>query len=184
MMSFTTYLNQIAHCNNLSPNIQWLFYPGMLQDSPDKWWDDFKYRHAIHEGIDICFFKCPSDNKIKTLGPKAPIPAMASGIVRNVCPDFLGQTIVVEPDGFESEPRRILTIYSHQTPEPGILPGKRVMENQIISRIFDTRLKKSKLLSHLHLSWIEVPRDIAFDDLNWKLFPQRGRLNLINPVFV
>ncbi|MCG8564339.1 MAG: hypothetical protein MI747_04570 [Desulfobacterales bacterium] len=182
MTSFTTYLDQIARANGLPEDIQWLFYPGMLQDSPDKWWDDWKFRHALHEGVDICFYR-RSAGELLTLGPNARIPALCQGIIRNICPDFLGHSLIIEPTDTLTLPRRIIWVYSHQTSMPGLAPGDGVEKGQIISRIFDTRKKKSKLLSHLHLSCIEISREIPFGDLNWNLFPRRDQVNLINPMF-
>ncbi len=184
MTQLKNYLGRIALANGRAEETDWFFYPGMLQDSPDKWWDDWKFRHAVHEGVDICFYREPADKgPVHTLGPGARIPALAHGVVRNICPDFLGHSIVVEPMGFEKEPRRILWVYSHQTPVKDLAPGSRIKKDQIISHLFDTRIKASKLLSHLHLSCMEVPRDIPFDEFNWGLFPHRNRINLINPVW-
>ncbi len=180
---FKTYLETIALANGLEKNVQWMFYPGMLQDSRAKWWDDFLTRHAYHEGIDICFHRDPAQKEMKFhWGLK--VPAFDRGTILNICKDFLGQSLIVEHDGYENLPLRVVFVYSHIDPEPGLSPGSRIQKGQIIARVSDTRPQKSKLISHLHLSCIELGRDIAFEQLNWDLFPSRDQVNLINPVFI
>ena len=183
MTPFKIYLKEIARANGLSGDVEWLFYPGMLQDSPAKWWDDWKFRHAIHEGIDICFFRTRTPPRaVQILGPGAAVPALSDGILRNICPDFLGHSLIVEPSGFDHLPQRVIWVFSHQTPAPEMEIGCPVKSGQIISRIFDTRTKGSKLLSHLHISCMKVDRNLPFCDMNWSLFPRRNAVNLINPI--
>ncbi len=183
MTRFKQYLSSIAAANSLKDGTQWVFYPGMLIDSKSKWWGDFKTRHAAHEGIDICFFRTP-DKTIHRLAPGAVVPAWSTGTVVNMCEDFLGHTLVVEPDYTAGGPTRVLEVFSHLSPGHGITPGTRIGADRIIARTFNTRAKGSPLLSHLHLSCIEVASHIPFEALNWTLFPQREKVNIINPVVV
>ena len=183
MPRFIQYLSSIAAANNLKEGIEWVFYPGMLPDSKSKWWGDWKTRHAPHEGIDICLFRAP-DRTIHCLKPGALVPAWSTGTVVNLCADFLGHTLVVEPEKTTGGPARVLEVFSHLAPLEGITPGTRVGAGRIIARTFDTRTKGSPLLSHLHLSCIEVVPHIPFAALNWSLFPLREKVNVINPVFV
>lgn len=183
MTRFKQYLSSIAAANSLIDGIEWVFYPGMLLDSKSKWWGDWQTRHAGHEGIDICFFRTP-DKTIHCLKPGALVPVWSTGTVVNLCKDFLGHTLVVEPENTAGGPTRVLEVYSHLAPGNGITPGTRVGAGRIIARIFDTRTKRSPLLSHLHLSCIEVASHIPFTALNWSLFPMREKVNVINPFFV
>ncbi|WP_022664064.1 peptidoglycan DD-metalloendopeptidase family protein [Desulfospira joergensenii] len=183
MKVFKTYLSALARANRLGPDTEWLFYPAMLQDSPAKWWDDFAFRHALHEGIDICFYRTGPKRPVKFI-QALKVPALADGTVLNVCDDFLGRTLVLEHQGFQDSPERIIFTYSHLAPAPGLEPGSRVERGEILARVFDTRLKRSKLPPHLHISCIELPRSIPLDQLNWKLFPRRDKVSLINPVFI
>ena len=193
MMSFPAYLDRIARVNGLdlpdekSGNdplaaIQWPFYPGMLQDSPEKWWADFGLRHARHEGIDICFYW--KKGRISTLAPGTRVPAMASGTLLNISQDLLGHTLVVSFDTREKEDARVILVYSHTVPDPALSIGQKVREGQVIARTFDTRIKRSKLLSHLHLSCIIIPAKVPDKSLDWSLFADRRRVTHINPVFL
>ncbi len=183
MTTFKGYLQLLARVNGLGPNTQWLFYPGMLQDSPAKWWDDFGCRPSLHEGIDICFFR-NCDGKGMDFVWDLQIPALGRGIVLNVCEDFLGQTLVVEHDEFQSPENRVVFVYSHLAPFTGVKTGSPVSRGTVMARVFDTRIKNSRLLSHLHLSCIELPQAIPARSMDWTLFPFRENQNLINPVFI
>jgi hypothetical protein len=183
MGHFSQYLEALARANGLGDKITWLFYPGMLLDSYDKWWDDFGTRPCAHEGIDVCFFKKGS-GKITPLEPNANIPAMDDGIVLNRCQDFLGESLVIEHDKFHPLSSRVVLVYSHLEIDKNLVPGCRVEKKQVIARTFDTRKKRSKLLSHLHLSYIELLGEMPLTDLNWELFPGREKVNLMNPFFI
>lgn len=192
---FSRYLDSIAEMNNLgdgSAQVRWYFYPGMLQDSPDKWWADFGFRHASHEGIDICFYN--SGKGVRALEPGARIPALDDGVVLNISNDLLGQSIAVsynpglsqnsilsKNDSVQLTP---ILVYSHLEPCPELAQGDRVSKGQRIATIFDTRKKKSKLLSHLHLSCLLIFAGFLSDELDWSLFADRGQVTYINPVFL
>ena len=188
IIKFERYLSSIARANGLGDNIEWLFYPGMLQDSWGKWWDDFGLRHAAHEGIDICFFRTCSykarPNEIKRLNKNTNVPAMDKGIVRNIVDDFLGQSLVMAKEEVESDFPEPIFVYSHLEIRKGIVPGCRVEKEEILGQVFDTNKKLSKLFPHLHLSCIELKEKTPLENLNWNLFSDRGKVNLINPVFI
>ncbi len=182
MERFTRYLADIARVNGLTKGTQWCFYPGMLQDSFDKWWDDFGQRPKAHEGIDICYFR--QGKKIGHLAASLVVPAMDDGIVLNRCDDFLGQSLVISQNGLNRFSQERVFVYSHLTIEKELIPGCRVEKGQIIARVFDTGKKKSKLLPHLHLSCVELMEQTPLKDLNWHLFSNRDKILLMNPVFI
>jgi len=188
MIKFKRYLSAIARVNGLGDNIEWLFYPGMLQDSWGKWWDDFGLRHAAHEGVDICFFRTRTEKALdKTIGrldKNTDVPAMDKGIVLNIADDFLGQTLVLAREKLDDFSPKLIFVYSHLEINKGIVPGCRVEKEQIIGQVFDTSRIPSKLFPHLHLSCIELRGKTPLENLNWDLFPDREKVNLINPVFI
>jgi len=182
MERFARYLVSLAHANGLRGEVSWLFYPGMLQESFDKWWDDFGTRPTAHEGVDICFFR--EDKKNCCLAKDALIPAMDKGVILNRCKDFLGESLVIAHDCFNHFSTRVLFVYSHLAIEKELLPGCRIEKGQIIAKVFDTSQKRSRLLPHLHLSCIELMGDTRQDALDWNLFSDRKKINLINPIFI
>jgi hypothetical protein len=179
---FFPYLSTLARANGLDDRVKWFFYPGMLQDSPYKWWADFGRRPKTHEGIDICFFK--EGKKMSCLAKDALVPAMGSGLILNRCEDFLGETLVVGHEKFDYFSSKLIFVYSHLKIQENLKPGSRIEKGQIIARIFDTSQKQSKLLPHLHFSCMEPMENIPFHDLNWNLFSNRRKVNLINPVYI
>ncbi len=182
MERFPRYLTALARANALGDKVSWLFYPGMLQESQDKWWDDFGRRPAAHEGIDICYFR-QGKNQF-SLAKNAQIPAMDKGLILNRCEDFLGESLVITHEGFDHFSPKVVFVYSHLAIEKDLTPGCLVEKGQIIARVFDTSRKRSRLLPHLHLSCIELMEKTPLDALNWNLFSDRKKINLINPVFI
>jgi len=184
MKGFSEYLTTLARVNRLDPPgpVEWLFHTGMLFSSRDKWWGDFGSRSSAHEGIDITYFRtrpleiCRFDDTII-------IPAMEDGRIINICDDFLGKTIVVDPEDHEFSGLRVILTYAHILPENRLTIGHRIKKNEVIARVCDTR-KNPQLQPHLHLSCFEVERDIAPDNLNWKLFSDNTMVNAIHPVFL
>ncbi len=183
MDHFSQFLAALARANGLGDKITWHFYPGMLLDSYGKWWDDFGKRPCAHEGVDICFFK-EGKKKITPLAKNANIPAMDKGLILNRCKDFLGESLVIAHERIHSGSPKVVFVYSHLEIEKDLVPGCWVEKEQIIARTFDTSKKQSKLLSHLHISCVELMDEIPLDALDWNLFPDREKVNLINPVFI
>ncbi len=73
----------------------WVFLPGMLFKSPDKWWGDRGKREKPHEGLDLCLFRDNQD-KIVRLDGKIMIPAIYDSIVVRIIKDFIGKSIFLE----------------------------------------------------------------------------------------
>ena len=161
----------------------WVFHAGMLFDSPDKWWGDWKKREFPHEGLDFCLFRDRSHH-VRQLGTQTRIPVMFNGVVRAMFKDYLGQAIVVEhdiPGKGEALPGRLLTVYAHTNPLEGIEPGKRLQRGDIIAFIADTRRSKANILPHLHLSVAIPAPDLSFGGFVWNIMRDPARIVLLNP---
>ncbi|WDP89189.1 MAG: hypothetical protein HUN04_05375 [Desulfobacter sp.] len=188
MTFFSEYLDSIARANGLGNlPLDWLFYPGMLQDSTGMWWADFGTRHAAHEGIDICFYR--NGKGTSALPPGARVPAAASGTLLNISSDLMGKSLVVSLDnaaegGAGRDEDQPVLVYSHLSPDPGLAPGDRISKGDILAATFDARTIKSRLLSHLHLSCVLIPAAVDKGALDWGLFADRERVTYINPVFL
>ncbi len=185
MKKFTNYLKTLAAVNGLDhPSLEWLFYPGMLQDSRHMWWADFGSRRTLHEGLDICFYR--SGRTISALAPGARVPALADGSILNISRDLLGHSLAVSlgPGSHETAGITPVMVYSHLDPLPQLAPGDRIKKGEILAKIFDARTVKSRLRSHLHLSCLLIPGSVNRTCLNWSLFADRSRVDYINPVFI
>lgn len=193
MNNFSNYLNTIARANGLGNlPLEWLFYPGMLQDSKAMWWADFGTRHAAHEGIDICFFReAKSCNPISVIEPGTRVPAFSDGTILNISKDLMGKSLAVAmapaPQiiaGYSGSLPSPVLVYSHLEPEPGITVGSRIKKNEIFARTFDARTIKSRLRSHIHMSCILIAGTLDKMSLDWSLFADRKKVAYINPVFL
>lgn len=185
MNRFSKYLDTLSHTNDLGKgrDIRWIFHGGMLFSSPDKWWGDFKRRASVHEGMDITYYS-DSKGNIYQFDDSIRVPAMESGIVLNVCDDFLGSSIIIEPFREASlENFRILYVYAHTTPMSQVLNGAVIMENEVIAQVCKT-IKNPQLPPHLHFSCFEVPRALAPEMLSWQLFSKSKDIRLIHPLFL
>ncbi|MCF6246870.1 MAG: hypothetical protein L3J69_05860 [Desulfobacula sp.] len=185
LKKFKTYLNTLSRINDLGKGnpVQWHFHCGMLFLTKDKWWGDFKVRNCVHEGIDITYYKT-APGKWQQLNETIMVPAMESGIVLNICDDFLGKTIIIQPflPVINSEVR-ILFVYAHIEPMNDIQKDSIVFQGSCLATLSHTK-KNPQLPPHLHLSCFEVPKSIRAKDLNWNLFSKPDVVRLIHPVFL
>lgn len=187
MSRFSDYLYSIGKVNNLAEpgcvsDILWFFHCGMLFSSRYKWWKDFGKRTTSHEGIDIAWFA--ADNEIiRHFDETILVPAMDSGTIVNICDDFLGRTIVVEPYMKKTTAQRLVFAYAHVIPAKDLKTGSSLRKGQVIAKISRTH-RNARPGPHLHFSCIEISRNIPCDLLDWNLFTTTGKANLINPVFL
>lgn len=185
MSPFLSYLRIIEQINGLGGDaspVKWYFYPGMLFGSQYKWWGDFKYRLTRHEGIDITFFKV-KNNAVLHFQPDTLIPLALPGRVINICNDFLGKSLVIEHEDLSSKERRVVSVYAHTDPWDHIKIGDTLDRYETLGQLADTSVQLPEMATHLHLSFIECPETIPVDGLDWDLFTDERKVNLINPVF-
>lgn len=190
MKNFIVYLETLSRINGFfhdltrgkGQKIQWLFHCGMLFSSKDKWWGDFQYRKSAHEGIDITYFRTDPD-RLYQFDTSIQVPAMADGVVLNICDDFLGQTLVIRHECLTSVDRQVLFVYAHIQPDRLIKPGDVIKKNQIIASVCEP-LKNPQLPPHLHFSCFEVLKTVPSDHLNWDLFSKGLDVNMIPPLFL
>lgn len=84
----------LIEVNGLDPDNfeSWVFCPGMLFGSPDKWWGDLGRRDFPHEGIDFCLYADRS-RQIQRLGEQTRIPVMHTGVVGPCSPIILARPL-------------------------------------------------------------------------------------------
>ena len=162
---------------------EWIFYPGMLFESSDKWWGDGGRRDRAHEGIDICFYRDKADQCFR-LDESTRIPVMYDGEIIKVADDYIGRSIYVSHKIYAKNRRQLYTIYSHTQPYSSVVAGRRVSAGDIIATIENAGKKKVKMLSHLHLSMAWVPRPFACENLSWQTMNDPRMVTLCNPLEV
>ena len=161
---------------------EWVFYPGMLFGSRDRWWGRGGRRDRPHEGVDLCLYR-DSRGTIHHLPPAAlAIPVLYDGTVVNVVEDYIGTSIFVLHDTHDTEGNQLCTIYGHTDPVADMKNGLLVEEGRIIATIADAGKKKVKISSHLHLSIAWIAPAYPHERLDWKHLAKDDGALLVNPL--
>lgn len=177
---FFRYLlaNNRPHLDNLK---KWVFQPGMLFNSMEKWWGDKGARLVPHEGLDLCSFE-EASGRIKTLNRHIKIPAAYAGEIVKIEPDFLGQSIFIGHDHVDNRARRLFSAYGHTVPRDSLAIGSRVREGEIVGAVSGGFAKKNLMLPHLHITFAWIPVAIPVDNLNWDNLSKNTDISLIDPL--
>ncbi len=179
----TRFTEMLIEANQFDPKDfkNWAFCPGMLFNSPDKWWGDRGLRDFPHEGIDFCVY-ADSGGRLQQLDEKTIIPVMQDGIVKAMFRDYLGQAVVIEHEKFPGKDGKIVSVYAHTRPLEAIKPGVRVREGEPVATIADTSRAKAKILPHLHLSIGHPSPKLAYDPFVWNMMRDPDLVTLSNPI--
>jgi hypothetical protein len=176
---FLLAINQ-PYLNNFE---KWVFQPGMLFDSLDKWWGDKEKRQTAHEGIDLCCFK-ENNGQVTTLHKKIKIPATFSGTIFKTEKDFLGTSIYLRHNIFAQDLRQLYTIYGHTTPLSSVIAKQKVEAGEPIAQVSEFTPKGTDIPPHLHLSFAWVPAPVEPNRLTWQNLTQDPGITLIDPFSV
>ncbi len=178
----TVFTEMLIEANGLDPDHfqSWVFWPGMLFNSADKWWGDYGQREFPHEGIDFCLYKDLS-GRAQCLDENTCIPVMHDGVVRALYKDYLGQAVILEHENTQGRNGKILSVYAHTKPETGIRPGVFVKAGDIIATIADTRRSKAKILPHLHVSFGHPSPELVYEPFAWNSMRDPRQVELLNP---
>jgi hypothetical protein len=161
---------------------QWIFMPGMLFNSMEKWWGDLGRRTIPHEGLDLCFYK-DLHGRIHGLDVQTRIPAMFDGRIVKIMKDYLGMTMIMEHDPIDENSPGFLTIYGHSKPMKEMVPGRRVKKGDIVCSISWRQNSKSHgLLPHLHLTMGLFSSELSLESLDWSIIPKTHLLTLMDPL--
>ncbi|BBO71173.1 hypothetical protein DSCA_51030 [Desulfosarcina alkanivorans] len=159
----------------------WLFHPGMLFASPDKWWGDFGRRDFPHEGIDFCLYRNASGHRCR-LDQQTRIPVIGHGVVRAVFADYLGKAVVVEHRNALNGHGTVVAIYAHTRPRNDMQPGVTVKDGDILGTIADTSRSRAGIHPHLHLTLGQPSPDLAYERFTWNTMRDPGLVALLDPL--
>jgi murein DD-endopeptidase MepM/ murein hydrolase activator NlpD len=172
------YFQYLEDCNDLGAGgVQaWLFYPGMLFGSREKWWPDTGVRPTAHEGLDICYFTDGSGRGLQ-LDSGSKVPVMSAGTVIAICEDFLGRSVFLEHkrDG-------LISVYAHIVPLRTVGPGYMAGAGEVIGSVADTAGRKNRMPAHLHVTIMNLPPDPSAVHFDWKFICRSGRVTLFDPL--
>ena len=187
MIKFFTYgvekvmagLQKIFYSLADFPDLEWMFYPGMLFASFEKWWNQGSLRSCAHEGIDM--LACmDQEGKILKVDKNTEIPAVFGGQVIRVLKDFLGMSVFLMHNIFDERNRKLCTVYGHTDPDAGLLEGEIVKSGDIIGRIAAVNRNKRLVPPHLHLTVAWIPAEVS--RLNWEIIGCCDAITLVDPL--
>jgi hypothetical protein len=162
---------------------EWIFHPAMLFGSLDKWWRDLGKRQAPHEGLDLCLYRTREGN-INHLAGETRIPVIFEGQVVKVTDDFLGESVFVGHDAYDSNGRRLYTIYGHIKPGRHISPRESLGEGDTIGVIAKTGNRRAAIPRHLHISVAWIPDIMPVSELGWQTINDPTKVVLLDPLNV
>ena len=179
---FFKYLVAInrPHLDNFK---EWIFLPGMLFNSLEKWWGDQGRRTTPHEGLDLCSF-VEGNGRIKNLDRHTKIPAAFAGEIVKIDLDFLGKSIFISHGIFDERGRQLYLAYGHTAPRDSLGIGSKVTAGETIAVISDPPGKKLSILPHVHITFAWIPPSIATYELNWDNLGKNPGIGLIDPLAV
>ena len=162
---------------------KWVFYPGMVFNSTDKWWGMGGERDKPHEGLDLCLYR-DEDGGNYSLGTTAKVPVMYEGVVVRIIDDFIGKSVFVSHAIYDGKGNQLHTIYGHVEPCDGIIRDTILNEGNIIATITDAKKKKAKMSSHIHISVAWIPKTLYYKKLNWETLNDSSIVTLLDPLGV
>ncbi|KKO20402.1 MAG: M23 family metallopeptidase [Candidatus Brocadia sp.] len=160
---------------------EWVFYPGMLFHSQDKWWEDGGVRQRPHEGVDFCFYR-DAAGQFHNLDKKTKIPVMYDGEIVNIQDDFLGKSLFLRHDISDNYGNRLYTMYGHTSPYRGAEVGRIFREGETIAAIADAERKNTQIASHLHISVAWLQKSFPHERLDWKTINDDRVVTLCDPL--
>jgi hypothetical protein len=172
--------NNRPHLDNFK---QWIFQPGMLFNSLEKWWGDQGRRAIPHEGLDLCTFE-DINGKKKTLNHHTKIPVAFSGEIVKIDSDFLGKSIFISHGIFDDRGGQLFSAYGHTAPRASLEIGSNVAEGENFAEISELSNKKIDILPHVHITFAWIPVPIADHDLSWDYLGKNPSITLIDPLSV
>lgn len=160
---------------------RWVFCPGMLFNSPEKWWGDHGRRDFPHEGVDFCLYRDRA-GQTRRLDKTSRIPAMHDGVLKAVFTDYLGKALIIAHDPAAGGNHRLLSIYAHTRPLAGIDIGSTIKEGEVIATLADTAGSKSGILPHLHFSLGVPAPSFSYDPFTWRTIQTPEMITLLDPM--
>ncbi len=181
-MEIRQFGNYLKTCNRLEDAgfQEWIFFPGMLFRSPEKWWGNKGIRPAPHEGLDICLY-ATKDGRQMQFDKSTKIPVGYNGKIVRIIKDFLGKSLYVRHDIQDDAGRYFYSLYGHTLPSDSLRKGSIVNAGDIIGTVSDIR-KKTGILPHLHISMAWIPASRAPETLDWDTVGTSAEIILLNPL--
>jgi hypothetical protein len=161
----------------------WVFHPGMLFSSTERWWGGGGARDRPHEGLDFCWYRDRS-GRLAGLNSETVVPALYGGEVAGIHNDFLGKSVYVFHGVRDVEGSELYTIYGHMEPDSQVRPGLALAGGETFGTIADASERNPNVAPHLHVSVAWIPRSFARGDIDWAMIVDSAAVRLVNPLEV
>jgi len=182
-LPLSNFISRLADINHLTPLgfDRFIFFPGMLFNSKEKWWGRGGCRAVSHEGVDLCFFAGDEDAKFR-LDETVQIPMIYDGTVVHLMDDFLGKTVVTLHDVGAASYGPLLSLYGHVQPHDHLNVGDRIHQGEVFASIADPGGRSMFLPPHLHLSLAKPQMFPQVSQLSWEMLNHADRSVFIDPM--
>lgn len=162
---------------------RFVFFPGMMFNSKEKWWGDGGLRAVSHEGLDLCFFEGEGGAKFR-LDETVQVPMVYDGVIVHMMDDFLGKTVVTRHGFGDFRYGDMLSLYGHVLPDPHLHVGDRIYQGDVFACLSGTAGRPTLLPPHLHISLAKAWMLPQVRVLTWKMLNQADRSVFIDPLTV
>jgi len=178
-----SYGEYFLRCNGMQRDgfLEWVFHPGMLFGSVQKWWGEGGCRDNPHEGLDIAWFR-DGGGEIRRLGAGTLVPALYGGEVVRIGHDYLGESVYVCHGMEDGYGRTLHTIYGHIRPGDHIRRLASVGAGEALGTVVDPGLRDRKAPAHLHITAAWIPGSLPPEGMTWREIGALGPEGLLNPL--
>ncbi|MFP4480838.1 MAG: hypothetical protein ACLFOA_08220 [Desulfohalobiaceae bacterium] len=181
-IDFNAELRRLNLHSSVTSISSWILHPGMLFDSPWKWWGDLGKRNFAHEGLDLCCFKTSLDKDVHLVSPEMFFPAILSGTIALIIDDLLAQTIFIRHEAHRSASGCLFSIFAHASALNHLAQGSRINQGDALCTVPCLEKDIPGMQAHLHLSLAWVPKQMPVQELSWNLLNHRQGLILQDPL--
>lgn len=172
-------LLRAANPKLLSAKAVFLFHPGMLFGSRERWWGNPAPRPTPHEGVDLWLWE-DDEGRASILPATFRVPAPLPGVVARLLPDFLGLTVCLRHAAGQGE-ACLYSLLGHLRPQDHLREGSRVAAGDVLGTLA-APLQPTRVPPHLHLTLACLPPARETELLDWGVLGRHPAVHLLDPL--
>ena len=177
------YGDYVLECNGMDRDgfVEWVFLPGMLFGSCERWWGRGGARGKPHEGLDFAQFR-DGTGQVRRLNVGTLVPAMYGGEVVRVGEDYLGETVYLRHWIDDGCGRTLHTVYGHVRVRGDHRRLASVGAGEVLGSIADPGARDRKVPAHLHVTAAWIPNSLIAERLTWVTVAALGMGEILDPL--
>lgn len=172
-------LLQRANPEILPSGAVFLFHPGMLFGSRERWWGNPAPRPTPHEGLDLWRWEDEAA-QVYTLPVTFRVPALLPGVVARLIPDFLGLTVCLRHEPGQGE-ACLYSLLGHLRPRHDLRQGSPVAAGDVLGTLAAPP-RPTRVPPHLHLTLACLPPAREAELLDWGVLGRHPAVQLVDPL--